>query len=325
VNLKRPILTFNWHEPYLATLAATGHRFTVAEPDLGRNGPRRWNETCRPLPTNVTLVSEREGRALLADGAFDLVLAHNFRDMALVADASAPTILLFHNSLSGELALGGDTVDRDDYLADVTPLAHRATRRVFVSPLKRIDWGIDGDVILPGIDLDLFPLADGPGEPTILRVGNRMRQRAVMFGWETQERIVAGFPSALIGEGGTAATFDQLRHAYRRHRIYLHATVAPYEDGYNLALLEAMASGAAVVALAHPTSPIVDGVDGRVAADIATLRRRIDELMADPAAARRLGAAARNAVTERFPLTRFVDDWNRLIEQTVAVPVGRGA
>ena len=35
-----------------------------------------------------------------------------------------------------------------------------------------------------------------------------------------------------------------------------------YEDGYNLAMLEAMASGMPVVALANRSSPITDGVDG---------------------------------------------------------------
>jgi hypothetical protein len=37
--------------------------------------------------------------------------------------------------------------------------------------------------------------------------------------------------------------------------------------------------------------------------------------MEDPGAARRLGAAARRVARDRYGLDRFLDDWDRLLEE----------
>jgi glycosyltransferase involved in cell wall biosynthesis len=59
-----------------------------------------------------------------------------------------------------------------------------------------------------------------------------------------------------------ASSWEDLKEQYRSFRIYLHTSVYPYEDGFNLALLEAMASGMPVATMKNPSSPIVDGVGG---------------------------------------------------------------
>lgn len=92
-----------------------------------------------------------------------------------------------------------------------------------------------------------------------------------------------------------------------------HLFIAPYvetaagdKDGVPTALLEAMATGLAVVATHSGAIPelVRDGVDGRlVSAGVpAELAQAIAELLAAPGERARLGAAAAQTVRERFEL-----------------------
>ena len=51
---------------------------------------------------------------------------------------------------------------------------------------------------------------------------------------------------------------------YCLQRVYLNTLVEDYEDGYNLALLEAMSAGMPVISIANKTSPIENGVNGYI-------------------------------------------------------------
>ena len=70
------VLTFNFHEPYLALMAKTGLPFTIGlyrNPDLARE----WHTQYRPIPPNMTLVDEPVWREDLTAGRFDVAIAHN--------------------------------------------------------------------------------------------------------------------------------------------------------------------------------------------------------------------------------------------------------
>lgn len=309
------ILSFNWHEPYLCALARTGHSFDVAEPRLGRDGARAWDRRLRPVPENLRLITELDARLNLDEGWYDLVLCHNFRDVAQVAAFEAPIALLFHNLLTGELAIGGRTVERRRYLDNVAPLAERAERMIFVSEAKRQDWGYEGRVIVHGVDPGEFAPHTG-GTAAILRVGNHFTRREAILGWRQQERLCEGLPSTIVGvnpdlpQARTPASYDELKALYAAHRVYLNTTVAGNEDGYNLSMLEAMAAGMPVVSLASPTSPLTDGVEGYVSGDVSYLRQRLGALLAEPERANAMGRAARALVAERFSMGAFVAAWN---------------
>ncbi|MBI4611251.1 MAG: methyltransferase domain-containing protein [Candidatus Rokubacteria bacterium] len=303
------ILAFNWHEPYLHLLAKTGHRLLVCD------WARPWRLGYRPLPPNATcLGSEEEATALIRDRRVDVVLCQNAADLVWLGDKPAATIFLSHNVLTNEVT------GRDERLAGQlrefarTALAARHGVFVTISEVKRESWGLDGLVIPPGID----PQEHGgyTGEAAeVLTVGNLLRERSHMLGTDFLEAALAGLPWRVVGQnpglpGDEAESWEALRALYRRSRLYANATTWPWEDGYNLAMLEAMATGMPVVSLANPTSPIREGVEGFLAEDAESFRRWTLRLLEDPDLARRMGANARRAVAERFPLDAFVERWN---------------
>ena len=144
------ILTFNWHEPYLALLTRAGHEWIVAD------WPRRWNAGFRPLPANARLCADpAEADALLAGRGVDLVLAQTAGDLAWLGDRRVPLVYLAHNSLPNEAREGAPADARRVQVA--TALARCRGELVAISPMKLESWALPGTVILPGID----PSTDG--------------------------------------------------------------------------------------------------------------------------------------------------------------------
>ncbi|MBW2121472.1 MAG: glycosyltransferase [Deltaproteobacteria bacterium] len=315
------ILTFNWHEAYLTMLARTGHLFHAVE--VAKGGHFGWQYNMRPLPENITLLQEAEALARLRAGDFDLVVCHNMRDLLAVEGVDIPKILVFHNKISTEIALGGHRATAEQYRTGIRDLAARnRLTLVFISESKRENCALEGPVILPGIDLNHYGGYKGEVE-RVLRVGNLMKERDIMLGFSWQEEILRGIPSTLVGINPTVAesrvseSWQDLKNHYQSHRLFLNSTLHPWEDGYNLAMLEAMATGMPVVSIANPTSPIVDGINGYISQDTAYLRHRIEELLSDREKASELGRQARKTVEKRFPMARFVRGWNRLFEKVM--------
>jgi glycosyltransferase involved in cell wall biosynthesis len=313
------VLTFNWHEAYICLLAKTGHQFDVVERLKG--GSLAWFYETRPLPPNVRIVKETTARHMLRQRRYDAVVCHTVRDAVWAREWPAPKILVLHNQLTTEIALGGHTVDPAEHRAELESLVAGVPdlQLVFISERKQRDWALPGRVIPPGIDLTDYDGYEGD-TAAVLRVGNFMRRRDLMLGFTAQQEILAGLPSTLLGlnepdDGGRFTTsWDDLKDCFRSHRAYLNTTVEGYEDGYNLSMLEAMATGMPVVATANATSPIRDGENGYVSADLAYLSTCLRRLLDDKKLATQLGQAARETVSRQFPLERFVNNWNAALD-----------
>ena len=144
-----------------------------------------------------------------------------------------------------------------------------------------------------------------------------------MLGWERHETVCRGLPHLLLGnnrglvDGRTTSSWEDLKEQYRSYRLYLHTAIHPYEDGYNLSVLEAMATGMPVATLSHPTSPIQDGVQGVVAPTAVELRERVLWLLDHPGEALRLGIAARQTLERDFPIAAFQSGWQAIAESVV--------
>ena len=319
MNLK--ILSFNWHEPYLCLLARMGHEFLIVEPEITPGHYRRWDENMRPIPENVRLISKTTALDMLELGELDLIIAHNIKDLLEVKDYSLPKILVFHNCLTTEIKLTKDKIRREDYLAKVDILLD-GVHKVFISEKKRRDWGLDGDVILPGLDVSEYGGYSGDRE-VVLQVGNMLQERDLMMGYSLSKKIVRDHPLTIMGMNPNipgshlSRGFQDLLEHFRSSRVFVNTTVEEFEDGYNLSMLEAMATGMPVVSSWNKSSPIEDGKNGYVSKDPEYLNRRIDSLLRNPEEARRLGGKARETVQEKFPLQRFLQSWRKVIEKSV--------
>ncbi|MEU1054357.1 glycosyltransferase [Streptomyces sp. NPDC005876] len=98
-----------------------------------------------------------------------------------------------------------------------------------------------------------------------------------------------------------------------RRRVYVHPV---RWTSLGLSLLEAMHLGMPVVALA--TTEVTEAVPpgaGVVSNRIDVLTDAVRDFLADPEHARAVGERARAAALARYGLSRFLDDWERLLKE----------
>ena len=102
-----------------------------------------------------------------------------------------------------------------------------------------------------------------------------------------------------------------------------------HEEGMSVALLEAMAAGLPIVASDIPGNRglMRDGVEGVLVPprDPPALAAAVERILADPAWAAGLGAAAHRRVEENFSLDRMVDEHLALFSQLLQSPSGRAS
>jgi glycosyltransferase involved in cell wall biosynthesis/ubiquinone/menaquinone biosynthesis C-methylase UbiE/Tfp pilus assembly protein PilF len=319
--MKLKILSFNWHEPYLCLLARTGHEFLIVEPEIAPSHNRCWDEKMRSVPNNISLISKDIAKEMLELGEFDLIIAHNMKDLIEVREYSLPKIFVFHNCLTTEITLGKNQVNREAYLEKMKFLL-KDVNKVFISEKKQRDWGLNGEVILPGLDILEYGGYRGD-KKIVLQVGNLLQERGLMMGYTTSKKIIENHPLITLGmnpnisDSRLSEGFHDLIENYRSCRVFINTTVDEYEDGYNLSMLEAMATGMPVVSSWNKSSPIVEGKNGYISNDTSYLNQCIKFLLANSEKAKMIGEQAKITVQERFPLNRFLNSWEKVIQKSV--------
>jgi glycosyltransferase involved in cell wall biosynthesis len=279
-----------------------------------KGGRTDWWHEARPMPANMRMVSLEEAHQRVADGAYEAVVCHSVADLCDLPSTPMPRIVVFHVSRTRERAHGqvADAFDKE---------AGRllcGCRCVFISASKQASWGYPGVVIPPAIALQEYGGYSGDS-PAALIVGNLLCELSQTNALPVLDGVVRGLPLTILGLNPSIScsrltqSWDDLRAQMRVHRVFLNNTRAPYEDGYNLAMLEAMATGMPILSLPNPTSPLTDGVDGFVSEDPQVLRERLLELMEDRALATRLGQAARDTVGRLFPMDAFSARWRAIL------------
>jgi mannosyltransferase len=122
------------------------------------------------------------------------------------------------------------------------------------------------------------------------------------FADELKQKIAAaGLQSRIIITGEVA--IEEVERWYQRLTIYAFTS---RNEGFGLTLIEAMSSGAALVAARAGAAEYVveDGITGVLVppGDVDALTAALEPLMRDPAAAAAMGERARARVVERFSL-----------------------
>lgn len=298
----------NCHEAWIHQLHVLGAALDIVVGLPGRY-TTTWDERMRPLPPHSRLVTLDDVAAAPA-GTWDFLIAHNITDLLDLKDLRVPALLVIHEYLEGRLAQQASALPPGEMRQRVAQyLAIRGAHAIGVSAGKAASWGVRGDPVTFFSDpSDYLPAR----YDTVagLRVANHVASKRIFLRWDLHEAAFAGLPVTLIGhnpELGVAAAenWDALKDAFATHRFYVHTADPRYEDGYNMASIEAMAAGLPVIGNRHPTSPITHGVSGFLSNDAAELRGFAERLLADAALAQRMGAAARETVTRHFSPSRF--------------------
>jgi glycosyltransferase involved in cell wall biosynthesis len=281
------------------------------------------------LPSNARLYASAQDA--LQDNSWDWILTHNVNDLIDAREIPFPKAFLVHGTLSGRILQDRSQIDRALYIRNLQLLlAASNCKVVYISELKRRDWGISGDVIRPGIDIREYGGYRGDIRG-ILQVCNHLKERGPMTGWKTHQEVCRDLPHLVLGNNRTLPSsrttkgWEDLKEQLRSYRVYLYTPVYPYEDGYNLALLEAMAIGMPVATLHHETSPIRDGSEGVAASSTEELREKILRLLDCRDEAASLGNQARIRVEKEFPLSEFQRAWQAFAKRLTRSKLARGA
>jgi hypothetical protein len=302
------ILTWHTHGSYLYYLTQAPHDFYVlSKPDRppgygGRCGHMPWGDNVIDMPVDD-----------VKDHPFDCILFQDddqyLKDQYLYlseAQQRLPKIYLEHDTPREHPTDMPHPVDDPSILlVHVTPF-NALMWNNGRTPVRIVEHGV---IVPPEVSYD-GGLACG------LVVVNHLARRGRRLGGDVYLRVRAQAPLDLIGMGADEMPggLGEVQHAH------LPAFAAKYRFMFNpirytslgLAVIEAMMIGMPIVALAttEMATVIDNGVSGYADTDVDRLVSRMHHLLADPDAARAMGAVAQRHARERFHIGRFIDDWN---------------
>jgi glycosyltransferase involved in cell wall biosynthesis len=221
-----------------------------------------------------------------------------------------PAVYLEHNAPQGRVNdMRHPAADRDDLLL------------VHVTHFNALFWDAGGTrttVVEHGV---VDPGYRGPGAlERGLALVNEPVRRGRVTGADVLDtlRTRSGVPVDLFGMqsesiGGRDIPQADAHDEMAARRVYVH----PIRwTSLGLALIEAMHTGLPVVALA--TTDVADAVPkdaGVVSNNLDVLASGLRDLAHDHEEAVMRGKAAREGAVARFGLRRFLDDWDRVLEE----------
>jgi hypothetical protein len=313
------ILLWHVHGAWTTAFVSGHHTYYVPVlPDRGADGRGRARTYDWP-PSVIERTPQQLARTdidvvvLQRPSEFDLAAAWTGR----TPGRHLPAIYVEHNTPRGDVPLTRHPcADRDDL------------RLVHVTHFNDLFWDAGGTattVIEHGIP--------DPGErytgdqARLATAVNEPIRRGRVTGTDLLARFAAVAPLDVFGMGvrglsghlGTAiGEYDDLSQAdlhgqLASRRAYLHLM---RWTSLGLSVLEAMSLGMPVVVLASTEAvEAVPAEAGIVATRLDTLVDGARWLLEDPEAARRMGKRAREAAQQRYHLSRFLGEWDRLLEE----------
>ncbi len=315
------ILLWHVHGSWTTSFVQGPHTYLLPRvPDRGPDGRGRaltWD-----WPERAVEISPEQ----LAEEPVDVVVLQRARDLELAErwlggrrpGRDVPAVWLEHNAPQGRIAdMRHPAADRDDLTL------------VHVTHTNALFW--DGGTTRTAV------IEHGIVDPGHRYSGERVAAGVVVNEPVRRARVTGTDLLARFGEVGPVDCFgmgvdqlpaalgrpewlevhedvpqDKLHDLLAQRRCYVH----PFRwTSLGLSLLEAMALGMPVVALATTEAPdAVTPECGVVTNDVDALTAAVRTFFEDPERARRCGDAARARALERYGLERFLADWNRLLE-----------
>lgn len=302
------VLIWHIHGSYLNYIVrASASFFLPVKPDRpegygGKGRTFRW-------PDNVHEVPAEEVRHLPLDLVIHQTPKNYFEDQYEILSEEQrrlPRIYLEHNTPKGHPTDTRHLVDDPNTLL------------VHVTHFNHMMWDsgrCPTVVIEHGVAVDDDLRYTGEMDKGIVVV-NGLRRRNRIAGYDVWERMRQRIPLDLVGMGS-----EELGGLGDIPHVDLFPVEARYRFFFNpirytslpLALVEAMALGMPIVALATTEVPTVvdDGTSGYVSNDLDYLEEGMNRLLADRREAARMGQRARETAQERFSIERFARDWEK--------------
>lgn len=300
---KGALLTLNCHEAWVHQLEYLARPLHIIDGLSGRY-TKQWDRNVRPLPEGARLIGLDEARA--ARAPYQCIIAHSVSDLLDIKTIAAPRILVLHGTLDGRMEQEGLRERPEKFVRSIERYCGQlGIHVVAVSELKRRSWGIAHEVISSGADPDRYPEWNGHLAMG-LRIANQISARARVLLWDFHEAAFAGIPLRIIGHNpdlpgiAPSQSWDDLKQSLSSHRFYVHTAEPALEDGYNMAMLEAMAAGLPVLSNRHASSPVEHGINGFVSDRPLELAGFARLLLSDRELARKMGAAARETIQRSF-------------------------
>jgi glycosyltransferase involved in cell wall biosynthesis len=310
------ILIWHVHGSWTTSFVHGDHDYFVPVlPDRGPDG--RGRAQTYAWPEGAVEVTPEEA----AEAEVDAVILQRPSELEGLAESwlggrrpgrDLPAIYVEHNSPQGRIAdMRHPAADRPDLTV------------VHVTHFNRLFWDIGGTparVIEHGI-VDPGHLYSGELDRVAVVV-NEARRRGRVTGTDLLPQLNGSIPLDVFGMdsesiGGIGdVPHTELHAEMARRRVYLH----PIRwTSLGLSLLEAMHLGMPVVALGTTEVPeAVPPEAGVVSNDVDVLASALRRMVHDPAEARERGLAAREAALRRYGLSRFLADWDELLEEVAA-------
>ena len=306
------VLLWHVHGSWTTSFVQGRHTYLVpVQPERGPDG--RGRALTWEWPQTVHEVTPEE----LRQADVDVVVLQRPHELAQLAPEwlgrrpgkDVPAVYVEHNCPQGPIAgMRHPLADRKDItLVHVTHF-----NALFWDAGKAPTRVIEHGVVDPGYRYtgDLPRAAVAINEPV---------RRGRVTGTDLLPRFEKAAPIDLfgIGTGPLGGVEDPpqslLHREMPRRRVYLH----PIRwTSLGLTLIEAMHLGMPVVALATTEVPeAVPPEAGVVSNRFDVLQEAIRELINEPERAVVMGKAAREAALGRYGLRRFLDDWDRLLEE----------
>ena len=316
-NHKKTLLVFNCHEAWVYQLRVLGYNLDIITGLEGRY-KESWDEQMRPVPAGSRLVSLSQAHS--TETPYYCIIAYSIADLLDVKHLSGPRLIVIHSTLERRVVEEKSNIAPEKMKAALHKyLQLVGGHAVAVSALKGKSWGITDDIVPFGVDADDYLPYSGE-KCSGLRICNFVENRWKIFLWDFHERAFAGIPVQLVGhdpnipEAKAAQSWEQLKKILQSHRFYIHTADQRYEDGYNMATLEAMAAGLPVLGNRHFNSPVEHGVSGFLSDDAGELAKYARMLLADRDLAVSMGQEARKAVIERFSMDKLKKAFLQSIE-----------
>jgi hypothetical protein len=311
------LLVFDCHEAWVYQLRWLGLPMDIVV-GLGGRQKSGWDEAMRPVPPNARILKPNDLDP--AREPYRCMVAHNLTDLLDMKNLAGPRLLVLHETLDGTILEQKSTIPAEKLRSAVRKYAQMThTHIVAVSELKAKSWGLGGDVVNSCAALEEYPEWTGDLQRG-LRVSNHILRRPSVLRWDFHQAAFGDLPVTLVGHNPElqgvkpAANWPDLKKILSLHRFYIHTSDPRFEDGFNMAMLEAMAAGLPVLGNRHPTSPIVNEVNGFLSDDPSELRGYALRLLDDRELALRLGLAASETVRKQFPPERFAQSFFSSVE-----------